>query len=375
MELLEEQYLALVPILAKAAAPELLLLSSRRLQTLQLQSYLRAFVGIIQSFVKAIELVAPIIIKAIFDLIKKMLKKLDDNATQFANRGLSIMEKFLKALEKNMPKIIDDSMARLVLEMIRGSDSKHAEEFEGGAAVKLIAQLLNGIANNESKLIDAGTNVIIKFIQGLSKNSVKIATAGLDAVVDFINGIADAIRTHTDELNGAGMNMATAIADGLTGGLAGKAVEVAKAGFSLGKSVLHASAKALGSHSPSKEYEKLGHYIDQGLAKGIVGGTEGVKAAYNQVHSLLRDALTSSASDIKTYEEKIKTLSKSHGKNSAEVKKYTRLLAEARSEHARAAAGLAQLNTEHKKEYDHLIRLGKRYDSYVKQLDKGRIRS
>jgi hypothetical protein len=65
------------------------------------------------------------------------------------------------------------------------------------------------------------------------------------------------------------MRLAGAIIDGMTGGLASRAKEVADGAWKMGQDAIANIAKAIDSHSPSKETHKLGQYFGDGFHLGI----------------------------------------------------------------------------------------------------------
>ena len=70
-----------------------------------------------------------------------------------------------------------------------------------------------------------------------------------------------------------------AIVDGATGGLASKAQELANAAAEMGRRAIGALKEAINSHSPSKEFYKVGQYMPQGAALGVIKDTPLVEKA------------------------------------------------------------------------------------------------
>jgi hypothetical protein len=144
--------------------------------------------------------------------------------------------------------------------------------------MKMIIGILTGIGNNIYQVVTAGTRIITEFIRGIGDNAGKVADEAAKTVVKFVNGAADAVTKNTGDLKAAGGKLATAIIDGLTGGLASGVTSVIRAAKGMAQSAYDAAMGFLQAHSPSRLFMKVGGYIPQGMAIGM-GQYEGVVAA------------------------------------------------------------------------------------------------
>ena len=169
------------------------------------------------------------------------------------------------------------------------------------AGTQFIVKLITGIGQNINQIIDAGTQVIIKFIEGLGKNALLIANAGMETITKFVEGLAKAVKAHSGELQSAGKDLAFAIADGMTGGLASKVGEVASKAKDMASSAFSAAKGFLGIHSPSTLFYGLGQDTAQGFANALgddmtaqasaVDMAESIVAAFSDTLSQMPDAL------------------------------------------------------------------------------------
>jgi hypothetical protein len=212
------------------------------------------------------------------------------------------------------------------------------------AGYMILTGLLNGIAKKIPGVVTAATNVIVAFINSLAKNSLRIINAGVKFILDFINGLAKAIRDHSAEVGAAGANLATAIVEGMGKGLTAGVSTVVEKAKNLAKSALDAAKNILGIHSPSKEFEKIGRFVNDGFVKGLDGNKAQVANAFNNLKQMLSDTMKSSAKDISDNEARLNKLTKARKKDIAAINKTRAALAQARVEHAKEAAALAQLN-------------------------------
>lgn len=137
------------------------------------------------------------------------------------------------------------------------------------AGLTILQKVLEGIASHMSGIVKAGSDVIINFINGISANLPRILQAAANLAINFINGLANTLRSNQARMNDAGANLAWAIADGLTGGMASKVRNVANAAIKMVEGIPSAIKKFLGINSPSKVTTELGEWTGEGFAVGF----------------------------------------------------------------------------------------------------------
>lgn len=211
-----------------------------------------AFTTVIVSMVTAIQTAAPLIIETFFNLISMLVQKLTENVPKFVESGII---------------------------MING--------------------ILKGIADNIGRMIDEGTRIVTEFLNGIGRNLPKIIDAGVKLIISFVNGLAQGIRKNTAAMRDAGWNLASAIIDGMTGGLGSAMVSKAVAAVrGLGSAVLGAVKAVLGIRSPSKEFFKVGAWSGEGLSNGLVSYTDTVAKDAEKLGTSAMDGLNKSISGI-----------------------------------------------------------------------------
>ena len=211
-----------------------------------------AFTTVIVSMVTAIQTAAPLIIETFFNLISMLVQKLTENVPKFVESGII---------------------------MING--------------------ILKGIADNIGLMIDEGTRIVTEFLNGIGRNLPKIIDAGVKLIISFVNGLAQGIRNNTAAMRDAGWNLASAIIDGMTGGLGSAMVSKAVAAVrGLGSAVLGAVKAVLGIRSPSKEFFKVGAWSGEGLSNGLVSYTDTVAKDAEKLGTSAMDGLNKSISGI-----------------------------------------------------------------------------
>ncbi|ASR84032.1 tape measure protein [Arthrobacter phage Teacup] len=207
-------------------------------------AFVEAAVKMLLGFLEGLRKVLPEIVQFVVDMLIKILTTIEAHLPQIVQSGFNILIGFLQGIANNIGRVVT-------------------------VAVDIIVNFLNGIANNIGRIVEAGANLIVKFLEGIGNNIGKITDAGADLVIKAINAVTNTINTRSGELREAGGKLAIAIADGMTGGMASKAANIAQQAWDLGAKAIGAIKQAIDSHSPSKESRKLGAYLGQGFALGI----------------------------------------------------------------------------------------------------------
>lgn len=204
---------------------------------------------------------------------------------------VTVLESLISAIVRVTPKIVDAllRMLTMLLEKLAQYVPRMVD-----AGLRLLTGILKGIANNIGKVVDEATRVVVNFINGISKNLPKVIDAGVKMIISFVNGVANAIRSNTDEMNAAGRNLGSAIIEGMVKGVTGGIASITSAAKSVASSALNAAKGVLGINSPSKEFIKIGNYVNDGFRKGLEGNKKQVYDAFNDLKKMLNDLRKSS---------------------------------------------------------------------------------
>jgi tape measure domain-containing protein len=291
----------------------------------------------IVAFAKVIATAGPAITKAIQTVLNSLINAINQLAPKIINTLGRLMLMMLQAMLKYVPSMVDTGM-------------------------KLITGVLNGIAKNASKLSTSAANVVVAFLNGIGKNLPRVIDAGVKLIISFVNGVANAIRNNSDAMNAAGRNLGSAIVEGMVSGIAGGISAVTGAAKKIASSALSAAKGVLGIHSPSKEFEKIGKFVNDGFRKGLDGNKSQVFKAFDDLRKMLSATTKSASDDVDRLQKKLKTL---HGTSA--IKKAKQELAQAKKEEAatKAANALVTKNLSGQK-----TELGKLADKYDKLTDK-----
>ena len=221
--------------------------------------------------------------------IANFIITLGAKAPELAVAMAALLGAIIYAINVNIPGIVASLF--ILIQAMLTELANHAYEF-GEKGATILANFLNGIADNIGKVIDAATNVILNFLDGIARNGPKIIDKGMWTVLKLLEGVRDAINKYSHRFNKVGREIAWAIVDGMTGGLASKAWSFGESMVSVAKKGYNKVKNFFGIHSPSRLMKELGGYVGEGLAIGIENTGERVAAAGDNMSSAAYDAMS-----------------------------------------------------------------------------------
>lgn len=221
--------------------------------------------------------------------IANFIITLGAKAPELAVAMAALLGAIIYAINVNIPGIVASLF--ILIQAMLTELANHAYEF-GEKGATILANFLNGIADNIGKVIDAATNVILNFLDGIARNGPKIIDKGMWTVLKLLEGVRDAINKYAYRFNKVGREIAWAIVDGMTNGLASKAWSFGESMVSVAKKGYNKVKNFFGIHSPSRLMKELGGYVGEGLAIGIENTGERVAAAGDNMSSAAYDAMS-----------------------------------------------------------------------------------
>lgn len=313
----------------------------------------------------------PTILRAITTVLIAFLKAIQNAAPQFFSTMATLILGLVSTVQRLIPQLALSGM-RMILTFIAIFT----------AYIPIFAR--------------KATDMMIAFMKAISTEVPRLVDAGMKMITDLLNGIANAIRNNSAAMNEAGRNVASAIIEGMVGGITGGISQVVNAAKKMAKGALDAAKNFLGIHSPSKEFEKLGIYTNQGFAKGLIGSSDSVKSSLDKMRSLIKDSIEDTSGMITDAQKKLATaqkklladqdrLSKLRSEkkpNSADIKLAQDAIAEDKAVVKRAQDALVQAKDLHLKSIDaqaamtnglakqqtQLLKLGTQYDVVTEKL-------
>jgi tape measure domain-containing protein len=288
--------------------------------------------------------VGPKFIDLIFLLLVKLYETLANAAPQMADAAARLLAGFLNALAARIGSVVT-------------------------AATNLIVAYINGIRKNLPRVTAAATNLIITFINEIGKNTLKIADAGMKMIVNFVNGLAKSVRNNSAAMREAGRNLAVAIIDGMTGGLASGIGKITSKAKEVAQGALNAAKNVLGIKSPSKAFEKIGRFVNDGFRKGLDGNKGQIDSAFNSLKSQLSSVMKDSAKDVETLTAKLKKLNGARKKDADEIRKTKAALAQAKKELGAEKKAYDQITKALNNKHTELGKLANQQDQIAAKLE------
>lgn len=227
--------------------------------------------------------------------IANFIITLGSKAPELAVAMAALLGAIIYAINVNIPGIVASLF--ILIQAMLTELANHAYEF-GEKGATILANFLNGIADNIGKVIDAATNVILNFLDGIARNGPKIIDKGMWTVLKLLEGVRDAINKYSHRFNKVGREIAWAIVDGMTDGLASKAWSFGESMVSVAKKGYNKVKNFFGIHSPSRLMKELGGYVGEGLAIGIENTGERVAAAGDNMSKAAYDAMSAALDGV-----------------------------------------------------------------------------
>ena len=193
------------------------------------------------------------------------------------------------AINANIPGIVE--MLFILISAMLTELGNHAYEF-GAKGAQILADFLQGIADNIGKVVESATNLIINFLDGIGQNAGRIVDKGLWTILKLLEGVRDGIVKYAPRFRKVGGEIAWAIIDGVTGGLANKAWKIGSELVKGAKNGIQQLKDSLGIHSPSRVMMEIGGYMGDGLAIGIHNENDNIAEASTSMGKTAYDSLS-----------------------------------------------------------------------------------
>lgn len=277
-----------------------------------------AVTTILTAVIKTVVEVVPLLVDAVFVLLTSVLTTLAENAPTIIQSVFDILIDSLKVLAENIPMVVQTAID-IVLGFLEGIASKIPDIIQAG--FDLLLSFINGITNAINTntpllieamqdlfwaLVDAALAVLTGNLNLFKEAGKRIMNNGLvEGVLNKLSAFGDSIKSVVDngvqvikdkvsEWKEVGKN----VIDGFIGGIKDKLSDAVEAAKDVASSVLEGAKNLLGINSPSKEFEKIGIWSDEGLINGLVGYAGKVSKAAEDVGRGALDAMSEVLSGI-----------------------------------------------------------------------------
>lgn len=253
-----------------------------------------AFV-VLEAGIKSLIQLLPTIAQKLAEAIAAFIIELGSKAPEIGVAMALLIGALIYAIDANIPGVVA-AIFNLISALLTELDN-HAYEF-GAKATNAIANFIQGIADNIQKVIDAGTDLIVNFLRGIGDSYPRIIDEAANTLLKFLEGLRDAINKYSARFRTVGREIAWAIIDGITGGLANKAWEIGEKMVNAAKNGYNRVKNFFGIHSPSRLMKVLGGYVGEGLAIGMEQTGERIGEAGETIGQTAYDAMKASLDDV-----------------------------------------------------------------------------
>ena len=244
---------------------------------------------------KQLSAILPQVAIDIANAIANFIIALGEKAPEMGIAMSKLLAAGIQAVRDNIPGLVA-VMFEWISAMLTELDN-HAYEF-GYKGADTVAKFIQGIADNMGNIIDAGTNLAINFLDGIGRNAGRIIDKAAWTVLKFLEGLRDAINNYSPRFNKVGREIAWAIINGMTGGLANKAWEFGEKMVSVAKKGYNRVKSYFGIHSPSRLMMQLGQYVGEGLAIGVKNTGDQVAEAGDYVGQATYNAMAAAMNGV-----------------------------------------------------------------------------
>lgn len=248
-------------------------------------------------FIQGLTDKVPEITMAVLVLIATFLQAISDNLHFIVDAGASLFQNLIIGITTIVSTIADTATQAIVF-FIYGLTKNALIMIRAG--IDMVKTLINGIAMNIEELVTSGKDAVLKFLEGLGKNVTEFADAGMRILTNFLNELAKVIDRRSGELRDAGLRIIGAVVNGMTGGLAEKAKEVANGAIDMAKGMVDGVKGFLGINSPSKVFKAIGGGIGEGFVLGIKDGERPVNKASTSLANTAVRSINSVLSNLST---------------------------------------------------------------------------
>lgn len=221
--------------------------------------------------------------------IANFIITLGEKAPELGVAMSKLIGAMLQAIIDNTPLVVA-AIFTLISALLTEIDN-HAYEF-GYKGADSVAKYIQGIADNMQNIINAGADLIVNFLDGIGNNAGRIIDKAVWTILKFLEGVRDAINNYSARFRQVGKEIAWAIIDGVTGGLASKAWKIGSELVQGAKNGISKMKSYLGIASPSRLMKTIGGFMGEGLAIGIRAEHENIANASEGMGKTAYEALS-----------------------------------------------------------------------------------
>lgn len=292
--------------------------------TSMLPQLVTAGVQIIQTLITGLTQAIPQLVQALVSVIPQLVQALANGIPQLVQGAVRLFLAIVQAIPKILPPLVA-ALPKIITTVVNTLIAAIPTLLQG--AIKFLQAIVQALPTIINQLVAALPNLVSSVVRTLIANIPAI----LKGAITLFKAIVDAIPKIVVMLVKAVPQIITAVCNGLIHGLGqlgqaaarlgetivGKVKEVPSKMLNIGKdlvrglwngindmtswvidkiqgfgkSVLDGIKKFFGINSPSREFAKIGRYLDEGLAEGLTDNMDGpIKAVQKVAENVLGEA-------------------------------------------------------------------------------------
>ena len=279
-------------------------------------------------------------------------------ATSISLRSVAESTKATSASITQLPGAITTAVNTANTALVRMSSNMATTNSKIGTSVTQMKTKMDtgatGIGTAANKIVQ----VFEKMATGISSTTGKV----ISAVSKTFSSLASDLRSRAAVVGNAILN-------GMVRGMANSSKVSAEA-RRVARAALNAAKDELGVASPSKEFEKIGKYVNQGFAKGLLGSTSDIDQAFSKMQDVLKNAIEVAKDNVAKQNAKLKKLNKAKKKDKKEIAETKKELAAYKKLQKNATAANAELTKRMKEQQGTLHELSTEMDEVTERLNE-----
>lgn len=254
-----------------------------------------AFLTLISKLLESVANHVPEFVQAGIDILLGFLSGIRDNIGEVVDVVADIIVTFLNALSERLPDIVDAAFNLIVTFITSLADAVETNSpIISDAIIRLFTAVINAgietILGLIDSILEAGKNLIGGLISGVSSKIEDVKTA----VGDIIDGCITKIGEFWENMKTAGSDLI----GGLISGISGMIGDALDAVGNVASAVIEKARSVFDENSPSKVFEGIGMYLDEGLAIGLTKYSKVATNASEEVGKKTIKSFNNSLSDI-----------------------------------------------------------------------------
>lgn len=241
------------------------------------------------------------------------------------------------------------------------------------STLKTLVATMNSSFKELATATTKSSGDITRAIQKLATDTTTGGNKLLNAVRNVVKQVSSSFSGMASSVGSSAVKIGTAIINGMVRGLDNSSRIIAAA-RAIARRALAAAEDELGIASPSKEFEKLGKYVNEGFAKGLIGNEGIIEQAFSKMQDNMRKAIDRADAMIKAAQSTIRRIEskkpkKRTKKDKSDLAQAKKELKAAKTLKAKTEAAEKLLTKDMLDEKEALLELGKTYEEAAQKLD------